>query len=87
MTQQGKETRNGKRFVAISNDFKVYRMVVERIGKERDGGIDGNHKENTDDTVTRLARANVGATKPRLTVSVPRASNSVLHASRSGTKT
>lgn len=51
MTQQGKETGNGEGFVTISDHFKVDGMPVEGIRQEGDGGVDGYHEENPDDTM------------------------------------
>ncbi|KAL8996803.1 MAG: hypothetical protein Q9169_003772 [Polycauliona sp. 2 TL-2023] len=48
MTQKRKEAGNGKSFITIPDDFKVYGMPVKGVRQERDCGIDGNHEEYPD---------------------------------------
>jgi len=50
MTKQSKETGNGECLVTVSEDRKVYRVLVEVERQKGDGGVDGDHEEDTDDT-------------------------------------
>lgn len=49
MAHQRKETRYGKRFVAVAQHFKVDGVLVVDVGEEGDGCVDGDHEEDADD--------------------------------------
>jgi hypothetical protein len=55
VTEKRKEGRNGESFVAVAKDFKVDGVSVVEEGEERDGGINRNHEQNSNDTVGLLA--------------------------------
>ena len=49
MAQQRKETGYCKSLVAIPQDLEVDRMLVEVVGEEGNGRVDGDHEQYTDD--------------------------------------
>lgn len=51
MTKQGKERRDRESFVAVTDDLEIHGFPVEPEAQERDHTVDGNHAEDTDDTV------------------------------------
>lgn len=54
MTEEGEEAGNGESLVTVADDFKVDSVVVEDVGDKGDGGVDGHHEEDADDTVSGL---------------------------------
>lgn len=50
VAQQGEEAGDGKGLVAVAQDLKVDGVQVEVKGEVGDGGVDGDHEEDSDDT-------------------------------------
>lgn len=51
MAQEGEETGDCKGFIAVTNDIEVNGMKVKEVRQKGNDGIDGDHEEDTDDTV------------------------------------
>jgi len=49
VAQKREEAGNRKGFIAVTNHFEVYRMVVVKVGKEGDSRVDGDHENDPDD--------------------------------------
>ena len=50
VAEERKEACNCKSFIAVTNDFEVYGVIVVEVGEEGDDGIDGDHEDDSDDT-------------------------------------
>lgn len=53
MAHEGEESGDTESFVAIADDFEVDGIMVEEDAEPCDEGIDGDHKQNADNTVGR----------------------------------
>ena len=49
VAHQSKETRDGKGFVAVTQDLEVYRFVVVQVAQKRDDGVYGYHEQDPND--------------------------------------
>ena len=55
MTHEGKEGRNGERFVGFADDLEVNSMPIKVKSEEGRRRINGYHEEDSDDAVILLA--------------------------------
>lgn len=53
MAHQGEEAGNGKCFVTVADDLEVRVVMVVVDRKHGNGGINGYHKENSNNSVRR----------------------------------
>lgn len=56
MAEEGEEGGYRKSFVAFGYDLEVYGVPVKPEAEEGGGGVDGDHKKDSDDTIEPLAR-------------------------------
>lgn len=54
MTQQTKESGNGKSFIAVAQDREVDRFVILPETEKSDSNIDWYHAQNSDNTRSGL---------------------------------
>jgi hypothetical protein len=79
VAQKREEAGNRKGFIAVTNHFEVYRMVVVKVGKEGDSRVDGDHENDPDDTRARLGVFFDEGSHRAHTVFVRRASDNAWH--------
>lgn len=86
MTKQRKETGDGERLVAVSEDSIVYGVLVEVEGQKGHGGVDRDHEENADDTAKDAVSPNLTGhiNHTTLTVVAPKVSDSACNDGRLG---
>jgi hypothetical protein len=57
MAEKGEEGRNSKGFVTVPEYFKIDSVSVVEERKEGDGGVNRNHKEDSDNAAESSACA------------------------------